>query len=68
MELLKALNELDGKIDAGIAMDVDRLNRISKFKEFEEIEMRQQMDLAQKAKRKWDLEWDENSSFFHGKR
>lgn len=32
----------------------------------DEIEKCRNMDLAQKSRVKWEVEWDENSKFFHG--
>lgn len=40
--------------------------RINLLKKLEDLECRQMMDIAQKSRICWDVEWDENSKLFHG--
>lgn len=49
-----------------MASDVEKQERLNLINKLEEIENRESLDLAQKASINWDIEWDENSKFFHG--
>ncbi|GJT58097.1 RNA-directed DNA polymerase, eukaryota, partial [Tanacetum coccineum] len=60
------LSLIDAKVDQGSASSDDLTLRISSLKILGDIERKEASDLAQKAKVKWALEGDENTSFFHG--
>ncbi|GJX32575.1 hypothetical protein Tco_0242430 [Tanacetum coccineum] len=66
IELREKIDEIDrtAKLSPLSATDVDV--RIEKVKLLAEMKHRKLKDLRPKAKMKWDLEGDENSSFFHG--
>nr|GEW44479.1 putative RNA-directed DNA polymerase, eukaryota, reverse transcriptase zinc-binding domain protein [Tanacetum cinerariifolium] len=60
------LSSIDAKIDQGIASEEDFKNRKDSLHTLGDIDRMEAKDLAQKAKVKWALEGDENTSFFHG--
>ncbi|GKC75968.1 hypothetical protein Tco_1126742 [Tanacetum coccineum] len=59
-------NDIDEKIDSGIALKEEKQDRLSLIKECDDIQKLVEMDTAQKARVKWDIEGDENLKFFHG--
>ncbi|GJY14799.1 RNA-directed DNA polymerase, eukaryota, reverse transcriptase zinc-binding domain protein [Tanacetum coccineum] len=60
------LSLIDAKVNQGTAISDDLNLRISFMKILSDIDCKEASDLAQKAKVKWVLEGDENTSFFHG--
>ncbi|XP_023738193.1 uncharacterized protein LOC111886192 [Lactuca sativa] len=66
INLRSSIDELDNKIDGGIANEEKRNQRDDVLMQLDKIENRHAMDLAQKTKIKWDMDWDENSKFFNG--
>nr|GEU43068.1 transposase, MuDR, MULE transposase domain protein [Tanacetum cinerariifolium] len=60
------INAIDEKIDFGIASEEAKHDRLNLIKECDDIQKLEEMDTAQKARIKWDIEGDENSKFFHG--
>nr|GEW99762.1 RNA-directed DNA polymerase, eukaryota, reverse transcriptase zinc-binding domain protein [Tanacetum cinerariifolium] len=58
------LATIDAKIDNGIANDLDFENRRESIKVLGEVDRFEASDLAQKARIKWAMEGDENTSFF----
>ncbi|GJU55544.1 RNA-directed DNA polymerase, eukaryota [Tanacetum coccineum] len=60
------LSQVDAKVDLGTATSEDINNRLSSMKILSEIERNEARDIAQKAKVRWAIEGDENTSFFHG--
>ncbi|GJU13228.1 RNA-directed DNA polymerase, eukaryota, reverse transcriptase zinc-binding domain protein [Tanacetum coccineum] len=64
-EVNSRLTVMDGKIDSGAASQEEKMERLNPIKECEDIQNLVEMDTAQKAKVKWDVEGDENSKFFH---
>ncbi|GKC45716.1 RNA-directed DNA polymerase, eukaryota, partial [Tanacetum coccineum] len=60
------LSLIDAKVDQGTATSDDLNLRISSMKILSDIDRKEASELAQKAKVKWALEGDENTSFFHG--
>ncbi|GJS16144.1 putative RNA-directed DNA polymerase, eukaryota, reverse transcriptase zinc-binding domain protein [Tanacetum coccineum] len=65
-DLTNDLRTLDDKIEAGLASNVDRDNRIKILQEMHNLVNLDDMDMFQKACVKWDVEGDENTKFFHG--
>ncbi|GJT86095.1 hypothetical protein Tco_1067812 [Tanacetum coccineum] len=57
---------LKEKIDVGCAIDEDRMLRINRLQDLDDVEKLEAMDLVQKARVKWEVEGDENLKFFHG--
>ncbi|GKC92973.1 RNA-directed DNA polymerase, eukaryota, partial [Tanacetum coccineum] len=57
---------IDVKVDQGCATEEDFTNCRESLKFLVDINRREASELSQKAKIKWALEGDENSSFFHG--
>ncbi|GJT89402.1 hypothetical protein Tco_1071119 [Tanacetum coccineum] len=60
------LSSIDAKIDQGYASADDFKARRDSLKILGNQDRMEAKDLAQKAKIKWALEGDENTSFFHG--
>nr|GEZ00908.1 RNA-directed DNA polymerase, eukaryota, reverse transcriptase zinc-binding domain protein [Tanacetum cinerariifolium] len=54
------------RVDQGTATSDDLRCRVSSMKILRDIKRKEVSDLAQKAKIKWAIEGDENTSFFHG--
>nr|GEX71936.1 putative RNA-directed DNA polymerase, eukaryota, reverse transcriptase zinc-binding domain protein [Tanacetum cinerariifolium] len=60
---LKPVNAI---IDKGEGNDEVVKKRMDVFKSIQDIDKLQSLEMAQKAKIKWSIEGDENSSFYHG--
>ncbi|GJY87422.1 RNA-directed DNA polymerase, eukaryota, partial [Tanacetum coccineum] len=60
------LSLIDSKVDKGIATAEDLNARLHSTKILSDLERKDASDIAQKAKIKWAIEGDENTSFFHG--
>ncbi|GKD43464.1 hypothetical protein Tco_1268109 [Tanacetum coccineum] len=60
------LLDFDTKAEAGTLTPFDIDQRSKLLKELHDLEYKNIKDLRQKAKSKWPLEGDENSSFFYG--
>ncbi|GJR94349.1 RNA-directed DNA polymerase, eukaryota [Tanacetum coccineum] len=65
-KLKEDLESLDADIDKGNGTADMVTKRSEVVDSLQEINKLQTMEIAQKAKIKWCIEWDENSSFFHG--
>ncbi|GKA93697.1 RNA-directed DNA polymerase, eukaryota, reverse transcriptase zinc-binding domain protein, partial [Tanacetum coccineum] len=63
---LEELSSIEKKIDEGSTSPSDTENRLNLLHELEIIDKFTSMDLIQKSRVKWDIEWDENTKFFHG--
>nr|GEX94072.1 RNA-directed DNA polymerase, eukaryota [Tanacetum cinerariifolium] len=61
-----SLIEIDHRLDKGNGLPNDLTKRVNLFRELKDIDHKDSIDLAQKAKIKWAVEGDENSKFFHG--
>ncbi|GKB28401.1 putative RNA-directed DNA polymerase, eukaryota, reverse transcriptase zinc-binding domain protein [Tanacetum coccineum] len=59
------LSLIDVKVDQGVATRDDLNCCISSMKILSDIDRKEASDISQKAKVKWALEGDENTSFFH---
>nr|GEX91049.1 ARID DNA-binding domain-containing protein [Tanacetum cinerariifolium] len=62
---LKRFSSIDAKVDQGCASEEDIMDRKDSLYFLGELDRMEANDLAQKAKIKWALEGDENTSFFH---
>ncbi|GJU07833.1 RNA-directed DNA polymerase, eukaryota, reverse transcriptase zinc-binding domain protein [Tanacetum coccineum] len=60
------LASIDAKVDQGCTNEEDFINRRDSIKILDDIHRMEAKDLAQKAKVKWAIEGEENTSFFHG--
>ncbi|GJX49066.1 hypothetical protein Tco_0275911 [Tanacetum coccineum] len=60
------LSIIDSKIDQGCAREEDFISRHDSLAILGNMDRLEAKDYAQKAKIKWALEGDENTSFFHG--
>nr|GEV16794.1 RNA-directed DNA polymerase, eukaryota [Tanacetum cinerariifolium] len=58
--------EIDLRFDKGNGLPDDLTKRANLFRNLKDIDHKDSIDLAQKAKIKWAVEGDENSKFFHG--
>nr|GEZ80919.1 RNA-directed DNA polymerase, eukaryota [Tanacetum cinerariifolium] len=61
-----SLIEIDLRLDKGNGLPEDLTKRADLFRDLKDIDHKDSIDLAQKAKIKWAVEGDENSKFFHG--
>nr|GFA72360.1 RNA-directed DNA polymerase, eukaryota, reverse transcriptase zinc-binding domain protein [Tanacetum cinerariifolium] len=61
-----SLIEIDLRLDKGNDLPDDLTKRADLFRDLKDIDHKDSIDLAQKAKIKWAVEGDENSKFFHG--
>ncbi|GJV75554.1 putative RNA-directed DNA polymerase, eukaryota, reverse transcriptase zinc-binding domain protein [Tanacetum coccineum] len=66
IELREKIDEIDRRAELSPLSATDVDVRMEKVKLLAEMEHRKLKDIRQKAKMKWDLEGDENFSFFHG--
>ncbi|GJX99377.1 RNA-directed DNA polymerase, eukaryota [Tanacetum coccineum] len=65
-ELHDKLIDIDTRLDKGEGLHDDVYNRADVFRKIGEIDLKNSIDMAQKAKIKWAIEGGENSKFFHG--
>nr|GEU93047.1 RNA-directed DNA polymerase, eukaryota, reverse transcriptase zinc-binding domain protein [Tanacetum cinerariifolium] len=62
----ESLLGIDMRLDQGVGLPDDVLNRSKLVRELDDLNKKESIDLAQKAKVKWAIEGDENSKFYHG--
>nr|GEZ27307.1 RNA-directed DNA polymerase, eukaryota [Tanacetum cinerariifolium] len=62
----ESLLGIDLCLDQGVGLPNDVLNRSKLVRELDDLNKKESIDLAQKAKVKWAIEGDENSKFYHG--
>nr|GEZ80395.1 RNA-directed DNA polymerase, eukaryota [Tanacetum cinerariifolium] len=61
-----SINAIDVRLDQGAGLPDDIPNRSKFAKELGDLNKKDSIDLAQKAKVKWATKGDENSKYFHG--
>nr|GFA19985.1 RNA-directed DNA polymerase, eukaryota, reverse transcriptase zinc-binding domain protein [Tanacetum cinerariifolium] len=61
-----SLIEIDLRLDKGNGLLDDLTKHANIFRDLKDIDHKDSIDLAHKAKIKWAVEGDENSNFFHG--
>ncbi|PWA47507.1 RNA-directed DNA polymerase, eukaryota [Artemisia annua] len=64
-QLRSEVEEIQTRVEDGSASTNDIQKRVHLIKQLRDIEHVENLDLAQKAKVKWAIEGDENSSYFH---
>ncbi|KAK1427286.1 hypothetical protein QVD17_15969 [Tagetes erecta] len=60
------VQEIDDKADHGTLTETEKLSRSEARKEIYDLEIKRKYDLKQKARIRWDVDGDENTSYFHG--
>nr|GFA37468.1 RNA-directed DNA polymerase, eukaryota [Tanacetum cinerariifolium] len=60
-----SLIEIDLRLDKGSCLPDDLTKRATLFHDLKDIDQKDSINLAQKAKIKWAIKRDENSKFFH---
>nr|GEW62838.1 RNA-directed DNA polymerase, eukaryota [Tanacetum cinerariifolium] len=63
---VESLHGIDLRLDQGMGLSDDGLNRARLVRELDNLNKKEFIDLAQKAKVKWAIERDENLKFYHG--
>ncbi|GJZ65214.1 hypothetical protein Tco_0621910, partial [Tanacetum coccineum] len=63
--LVEKLDRIDALLDDGTFNQTLVETRIDTMKSIQDLDERSRLDDAQKIKRKWDMDGDENSKFFH---
>ncbi|GJV24670.1 RNA-directed DNA polymerase, eukaryota [Tanacetum coccineum] len=66
LSIQSRISDLDKMFDNGISNEDLVTERTSLLKDLYNINMRQSLDMAQKAKIRWSIKGDENFKFFHG--
>nr|GEZ76799.1 RNA-directed DNA polymerase, eukaryota [Tanacetum cinerariifolium] len=61
-----SLIEIDLRLDKGNGLPDDLTKRVNLFRDLKDVDHKDSIDLAQKAKIKWAVEGDEKSKNFHG--
>ncbi|GKB37953.1 RNA-directed DNA polymerase, eukaryota [Tanacetum coccineum] len=64
--LQESLSAIDARLDQGMGFPDDIPNRAKFAKDLGDLNKKDSIDLAQKAKVKWAIEGDENFKYFHG--
>ncbi|GJR45107.1 RNA-directed DNA polymerase, eukaryota [Tanacetum coccineum] len=64
--LQESLSTIDARLDQGMGFPDDIPNRAKFGKDLGDLNKKDSIDLAQKAKVKWAIEGDENFKYFHG--
>nr|GFC31435.1 RNA-directed DNA polymerase, eukaryota, reverse transcriptase zinc-binding domain protein [Tanacetum cinerariifolium] len=62
----KYLIDIDLRLDQGMGLPDDAMNRLKLAKDLDTINKKEALDLAQKAKVRCAIEGDENSKYYHG--
>nr|GEV98145.1 putative RNA-directed DNA polymerase, eukaryota, reverse transcriptase zinc-binding domain protein [Tanacetum cinerariifolium] len=65
IRLQESLHGIDLRLDQGMGLSDDGLNHARLVRELDNLNKKESIDLAQKAKVKWAIEGDENSKFYH---
>ncbi|GKG00630.1 hypothetical protein Tco_0302320, partial [Tanacetum coccineum] len=64
-EIISKFSDIEANIDSNTVLEVEKEDRMKLLKEHDDLQQLEDMDVVQKSKVKWDVEWDENTQKFH---